>query len=459
MDKLNKIQKFIFFGLILFQILIIIFILPLSTKSFDDSYLQKLKFNFYSINYLKLPFFFIIFFLFAFIINFISNKTLFYISYIILSLSLYIFIPSHCPLNICFYSVSKSTNISNLKYINFFAIGDIQNIHFTKQSYHKWHNRIYATELYINSINIFIKKMKNKDLSNVNFNLTNDKKVLFFDIIKNDIQFLVNTGDITQSGNNYGRFGMRNDIGAYEYAFNNNPEDNGLLNIPSFEVLGNHDYDIEKKDPSFFDLIKNKLSFEGNPLINMQLRRIKKKKFVTDKDKYGNYALDINNLHIIFINVWPSKEKLLNGNPIGSIEFLKNNLEKNISKKWLLVTHYMPYVKKSFDELIIEDGIIKRYLEDFGNIYEKYKNNCLGVLYGHNHINKMNYYKLLDLHYYNLPGPASYLSKITETRETINKKNIEIPLFSFVKDKEILEKIRINIIKENNIYKFFISSY
>jgi hypothetical protein len=119
----------------------------------------------------------------------------------------------------------------------------------------------------------------------------------------------------------------------------------------------------------------------------------------------------------------------------------------------------MPKVNKSFDELINRHEETKRYLKEFGIIYEKYKENCLGVIYGHWHQRKMRYFDNIGLQHYNVPGPASYLSTTAETRESINKINIEIPLFSYIKSTKKLEKFKINIKKIKNNLKFNISSY
>lgn len=452
-----SLNKFIFSNILLFiQILIIVLILPLNTKSFDDSYLQQLLFSFGSINYLKLPLTISFIFIFNLLINFIKNKYIFSFLFLILSLLLFLFLPSHCPLNLCFYSNPNKHNLKNNKFINFFAIGDIQNLHHVHvdKNSSQWHNRIFATELYINSINKFVENIKNNNLDNFQFNLNN--KDLFLNIIKEDIQGLINAGDCTQLGNNIGRLTGKNDIGPYEYAFNNNPGDNGLLNIPSFEVLGNHDFD-SNNNKSFLDTIKNLLLFEGNPLVNMQIRRNYKRKFLINKDKYGNYALNMADLHIIFTNVWPSKEKLLNGDPTGSLEFLENHLNNNPNNKWILVTHYMPLVNGSFDNSILVDDKQLPYLKDFGKIFNKHKDNCLGTLYGHNHLKNMNHFiNDLGLKYYNLPGPAAYLSNTLLKR---NSMKIEIPLFTYIKDKKILEKFKIEAEFKNNKYKFYISNY
>ena len=463
----SVIQKKLFFSnlILIIEILFIILYLPKSTKSFDDTYIQQILFAYGSINYLKLPIISLGCIIFNLLLNNIESNLTFLLSFILLSLSLFILLPSHCPLGLCFYCNPKIVNLKQTEYINFFALGDIQNLHHVHQTTDKdglkWHNRIYATELYINSINKFVESIKINDISNMNIDLNESQKNLFLKIIKEDIQGVINVGDCTQLGNNIGSMTGKNDVGAYEYAFNNNPEDNGLLNIPSFEVLGNHDYDSDflKDKEGWLAFAKNLLLFEGNPLVNMQLRRNKKRRFITNKDKYGNYALDMGDLHIIFINVWPSRERLLSGDPTGSLEFLENDLKQNSNKSWIFATHYMPTVHSSFDELIEKNNKPMKYLEEFGKIYQKYKDNCLGVIYGHNHVRQMISFNNVGLQHYNVPGPASYLSKIAETRESMNRKNIEIPLFSYIKSTKKLEKFKINIKKIKNILKFNISSY
>ena len=317
---------------------VLIFVYPLCTKSFNDTYIQQVNFFYASINYLKAPFILMISICAKLIIDQIDNTYIFSLLNLVLILLLILFLPSHCPFNFCFYQPGLSYDFN---YINFFGIGDIQNMHFTGNTNWKWHNRIQATEFYIKAINQFTEDAKFIDIKS-------EHKDIFKEAMKDHFLGVISVGDCTQSGNNIGRF-SKNDIGAYEYAFNNNPEDKGMLKIPSFEVLGNHDY-YENND--YFDFIKNLFLFEGNPFTNMQLRRNQKRKFIKRSDKYGNYSLDIKDLHIIFINVWPSHEKLLNGNPNGSLEFLQQDLKHNNNKNWILVTHYMPRVKNSFDEII-----------------------------------------------------------------------------------------------------------
>jgi hypothetical protein len=453
--------------IILIEILFIVLFLPTNTKSFNDTYIQQILFAHGSINFFKLPILLISALLINLGISNINNNGIFLVFFAILSFSLFILLPSHCPIGLCYYTNPIDTDLSNIKYSNFFGLGDIQNLHHVHQSTNptdlKWHNRVYATELYIESINKFTEKIKNKDLTNINIeSLSEENKILFLNIIKENILGVISVGDCTQIGNNIGSLTGKNDVGAYEYAFNNNPGDNGLLNIPSFEVLGNHDYDSDfllEKNNGFIAMAKYYLLFEGNPLVNMQLRRNKKRQFITNKDKYGNYALDLGDLHVIFINVWPSRERLLSGDPTGSLEFLENDLKQNSNKSWIFATHYMPTVHSSFDELIEKNNKPMKYLEEFGKIYQKYKDNCLGVIYGHNHVRKMRSFDNIGLQHYNVPGPASYLSNIAETRESMNRKNIEIPFFSFLKKEKKLKKFKINIKKINKILKFNVSIY
>ena len=410
-------NKFIISNFLLYTtFLILIFIYPLCTKSFDGTYIQQIKFFYSSINYLKAPFILIISIFAKFIIDQIDNIYIFSLLNLVLILLLILFLPSHCPFNFCFYQPGLSYDFN---YINFFGIGDIQNMHFTKNNTNwKWQNRIKATDFYIKAINQFTQDAEFIEIES-------EYKDVFKEAMKDHFLGVISVGDCTQSGNNIGRL-SKNDIGAYEYAFNNNPEDKGMLKIPSFEVLGNHDY-YENND--YFDFIKNLFLFEGNPMTNMQLRRNQKRKFIKRSDKYGNYSLDIKDLHIIFINVWPSKEWLLNGNPIGSLEFLEEDLKHNNNKNWILVTHYMPRVKNSFDEIIDINGKKKKYLSDFGFIYKKYPN-CLGVLYGHIHVRKLYTFNNNGLQHYILPGPASFLDK-----NNLDIKEIQIPLFIYKKSK------------------------
>jgi hypothetical protein len=178
---------------------------------------------------------------------------------------------------------------------------------------------------------------------------------------------------------------------------------------------------------------------------------------VTNSDDYGNYSLDVGDLHIVFVNVWPSKFHLLSGDPEGSLKYLKNDLEmKAEKKKWLLVTHYMPKVQKSFQESIYVHGKKNKYLQDFDVLLEKYKSSCLGVLYGHNHVKNMVHGVNGGIYHFNLPGPASYLSHNIETRESINKKNIEIPFFVY--HKQELHCFLINVVKNSDNILYAIRS-
>ena len=87
-----------------------------------------------------------------------GSSVMFWTSNLFLCLVLLLILPSHCPFNFCFYN-SPSIVPSNTEFVNFFAMGDPQNMHFIdqKDTNLKWHNRIFATELYIDAINVFVK--------------------------------------------------------------------------------------------------------------------------------------------------------------------------------------------------------------------------------------------------------------------------------------------------------------
>ena len=213
-------------------------------------------------------------------------------------------------------------------------------------------------------------------------------------------------------------------MGAYEHMFGANKEDGGLLNIPSYECLGNHDWDtdydvpVAKKYPISTD--NYKYFDEKPPPVEMQLRRSHYRKYLVNKDEHGNYSCDWGDLHVLFLNVWPSTFKLYEGKPTGTLEFLKSDLKTHGHKKWMLVTHCIPDFD-NWDKTYHGEAVLK----DFGVIFDQYKDTCLGSLSGHTHIKSGDFQKKnTGLKRYVLPGPAAHAGDLTE---------LELPLFSFNK--------------------------
>jgi hypothetical protein len=305
------------------------------------------------------------------------------ISILVLFLYTLYYLPQHCQHNLCklFYTkpseIGNFKNLENERFISFFGCGDIQ--FFMNKNFKI---RAEKTKQLVKAMNIINEKIKNNDYSNINFSDDFTKKILF--IGNKNLIGLLNPGDNTQIGED-GRLFSSNIIGLYEYYFNNNPEDGGLLDIPVYDILGNHDYDShEKTEPS------HKIYY-GIPSLDMIKRRILYKKYVVNKDNYGNYSCNFGKLHIIFINIWPKNAKLLSGIPYNTINFLNDDLKKFGKMKWMILTH--GEIVKFSDEtlkLILDNDYHKNYL-----------------LYIHGHIHLRNLYFNKNDNIINLACPAS----------------------------------------------------
>lgn len=266
--------------------------------------------------------------------------------------------------------------------------------------------------------------------------LTDEQRDLFKKSMSDEIIGVINPGDCTQFGENDGSLRrIINDIGSYEYAFNNNKEDNGLLNTSSYECLGNHDYHAEYNKYHYFNFL-DKLSKKilGNPLKSMQLRRNKNRKYIINSDDEGNYSCDWGDLHMIFINLWPSHDKLEGAEPKKSIKFLEEDLKIHGHKKWMIITHHIPIPDDEDDFKNVTS------MKLFDKIYHKYQNTCLGGLVGHVHVFDLNYTQLnnnFKIHL--LPGPAAaYVNyrKFTNIPYFIfDQKNQKMSLFKIISEK------------------------
>ena len=446
----SKLFKWLDIIIVLVYLVIVfvpIFIYPLQTQKFPGmNYWERLSVYFGGINFPKT----IVFSCFLLIIlgiyyvfrkkyfnkNFTGNYILVIIILIIIVvlfiLFVLLFLPKHCPFYLCSYSKPEKKALPN-KYFNFFGIGDIQNHTDLSNTYSTWNNRSNATAMYIQAINDLDKSFRNNDLSNITIFMVSSDAEEFRKIIREDAIGLINVGDCTQFGMRTGSLTGANDIGLYEFAFGNNPSDGGLLKIPTFEVLGNHDYDVIniKKDLKDYDeyikeydksayidnIFNTKLLWGKVPMRDMMIRRNKKRKYVIDMDeKYGNYTLDLREINLYFINVNPSSCNLSEpenpgGNAEGSIEYLKQQLEKYPNKKWILVTHTVP---------ILRGWMPDRCKKDYLLLLDKYKSTYVASMVGHGHTKEITDNKP---QIYEFPGPAVFEgrhpSKIGERYDTI----------------------------------------
>ena len=438
--------------IILFSLIFIIFVFCISLQFYmihrvGSNILninEYLYYNFGYINYIKSVVFFIIFLIlnnlviiFSYLYNIKINKvkSILVVLCCILSLIIFtlFFLPAHCPLNLCIYSTAKNiksiSSMKNESYISFIGIGDTQ-IAFDFNSIKLSKNRIMNNRNLINMINLLIIKIINNNYSNIHFNNIYIKQKFKKSSI--NLIGLINPGDIVQFTGSAGYYNTPNNLGIYEYFYNNNPEDKGLLTLSTYETLGNHDYDPTHLFAKFMNYPPKKTI----------IRRNKKRKYIVNSDENGNYSCDFGNLHIIFINLHIDEGPIFNYDgttilsdiPKSNIKFLKNDLQKFHAKlhnnftshKWCIVTHN--YKKKPFKQRI-------------KNIIKKYEKNFIGILCGHIHTNTLivdNIYDYTNKYYYILPSPIN------------NNNIIEITYFIFNNINKFLDVLQIKYY--NNTY-------
>ena len=222
-------------------------------------------------------------------------------------------------------------------------------------------------------VNLLVSKIKNSDNSNLIFGKGTAEEL--FNNSKQNLIGLVNPGDIVQMTSAAGHMFKTNNLGIYEYFYNNNPEDKGLLNLSTYEVLGNHGYD---PNYSFF------AKFLNYPAKKAIIRRNTKRKYIVNSDSNGNYSCDFGKIHMIFINLHLSEESMgdLSDKPKTNLKFLKDDLSKFHSKlnnttgthKWCIITH-------DYNDEFNNGNV--------SNIISNYKDNCVAILCGHVHPRKL----------------------------------------------------------------------
>lgn len=276
---------------------------------------------------------------------------------------------AHCPFNMCWYSSPSTPDLTGKK-IAFLLTGDIQNHYYASDRYGVLWPRMETAKVWRDALNRVKKEWKSTEFKD-------------FELVG-----VISPGDCSQY-NCDGRWFTCNNMGPYEYEWNMHPDD-GLLKIPHFETSGNHDYEW---DSNIF------YSYRTNSVVSMLNRRNKKRPYIVNSDPHGNYSCDFDDLHMIFINVWPAKPErhLITGIPYGSLDFLKSDLKKHGNKKWICVSHWIPFKKNLLDgEDNIKSGLTlpKRRGEehsgwyDFIQIMKEYGKNCVALLCGHMHVGK-----------------------------------------------------------------------
>lgn len=398
-------------------------------KQYYDNYLY---FNYSNINKLKsgilISSYIILCSLLIFLMNRYKNIYVYAICGLI-NIFLYILIlyllPQHCALNLCVYKKNKEKPLNNI--IGFIGIGDpqidlrnkLRNIKLNSlvKQINKFYDYIklndnskfifYENEFRNIPIKLSLDEFNNITNNNIfSFSQFNREETFnkekIFNYAKDNIVGIFNTGDLTQN-NKDGRFFSNSELNLYEYIFNNNPEDNGMLKLSNYECLGNHDYD--KWEKFYFD----------NPSKNVIKRRNKKRKYLVNKDNYSNYSCNFGDLHVVFLNLLPVELKLNNQTYKSNMYNINDDVKNNIldPKK----TNSLNFLEadlakfKNMDTIIITHFlnrfIEKEYERKFNNILKKNKNIKL-LLHGHYHSNKLIYYKYLNvLDVYNLISIAN----------------------------------------------------
>lgn len=230
------------------------------------------------------------------------------IVYVVTSIFLFIYLPKHAAFDLVNYgNVKQPRTYFENEYVTFVGVGDIQLFSDMKE-------RLTNSDVVIRNINTFI------DTVFPNLQGKNG-----------EIMGLITPGDCTQTGQD-GRLFTHNELGVYETRFNLGGI--GPLKIPVYECNGNHDYDV-----------KGSFIFQGDTPSVQMINRKNKYRSIVDHDKKGNYRWVWDGVHFIALNVWPSNQKLLNGVPDGSMDFLKKSmLQIPWGEKFAILTHYVPNV-------------------------------------------------------------------------------------------------------------------
>jgi hypothetical protein len=270
--------------------------------------------------------------------------------YVISSLFLFIYLPQHAAFDLIYYGEVKEpkTYFEN-EYVTFVGVGDIQLFSDIKE-------RVTNSNKVIENINKF-KDTVFKTLPGKN----------------GEIMGLITPGDCTQTGQD-GRLFTHNELGIYETHFGLGG--NSPLKLSVYECNGNHDYDVNGR--FLFPL--------NTPTVQM-INRKNKFRSIVDHDKKGNYRWVWDDVHFIALNVWPSKKKLLNGVPDGSLDFLRKSII-NIpwGEKFFILTHYVPNVLGwDQQDFYQSDTFRGTPCEPFLDIIRNREHDLVAIMIGHIH--------------------------------------------------------------------------
>ena len=293
-----------------------------------------------------------------------------------IALYIFFFYAQYCALKMCKFNKYKTKELKDEKYISFCLVGDTQVAYNDISSREDQQHHKANLEL----VNILNKFNSTTDINDFDLddNWDDNSKKFLMDSKKN-LTGVIHVGDLVHWPTDSRFVGAKNSIAMNYYIWQNNPTDGGLLQIPLYEVLGNH------------DLFGIDLWYraDGSPCLKVHNERVKSKNYVVNVDKkYGHYSCDFGNLHIIFINGITANNIFLISNlsdahNISGIEFLEQDLKLHGNKPFFIVTHVSKNIK-NWELNYPKNDFNSRY----DNLISKYAENFYGVFNGHWHFEK-----------------------------------------------------------------------
>ena len=229
----------------------------------------------------------------------------------------------------CNFNKYEAKDLKNEEYISFCLVGDTQ-VGYNDLNSREGKEHHKANLELVNILNKF------KSSTDINDFSMDDYMKKFIMESKKNLIGVIHAGDLVNWVTDSRFIATKNSIAMNNYVWQNNPTDGGLLQIPLYEVLGNHD----------FTGIGLWYRPDGSPSLNVHKQRVKSKNYVVNIDeKYGHYSCDFGNLHIIFINgtTHPGTDGGVADDEeidISGVKFLEQDLSIHGYKPFYIVTHF-----------------------------------------------------------------------------------------------------------------------